>query len=124
MLSVQEIDRRVRPLFTYVPDKVVHDRIEDWRSHEKAVRAGLKFKGDCDDFALTCAVIAWEEGYALDQIRLIHCMDETGGSHLIVQVGELILDNRMPEAVPITFPRYTWIKSMSFAERGTWRNPV
>jgi len=40
--------------FVYVPDIQQYGVVEDRRSHVEAVRQGLKFKDDCDGFALTC----------------------------------------------------------------------
>ncbi|MDG4721580.1 transglutaminase-like cysteine peptidase [Thalassospira aquimaris] len=124
MLSVSEIDRLVRGCFVYVPDLEEYDVREDWRSHEGAVRAGEVFRGDCDDFALTVAVIAKQEGYAPDDIRLAYVVTETGGGHLVCLIGDQMIDNRMRGPVPDTFPRYQWGSSMSLARPGIWQEVI
>ena len=124
MLSVSDIDRAVRSFFVYVPDGIEYQLPEDWRSHEKAVRSGDIFRGDCDDFALTAAVIAKQEGYDPADIRIVFCKTETGGGHLVCFIGDQMIDNRMRGAVPVTFPRYEWISAMSLAEPQVWRKAV
>jgi predicted transglutaminase-like cysteine proteinase len=90
------------------------DLIEDL-----AFRGG-KVSGDCDAFAMLCRV-------ALDRMghpnRLIYCLDETGGGHLVCECGGYVLDNRHPRVVTrseLERIGYRWISMSGFAAGDPW----
>ena len=78
---------RVKAGFVWTSDDEQHG-MEDWRIPEDFDRV----RDDCDGFALACRELLREKGH---QPRLLFCLTEGGGGHLICVLGKVALDNRM-----------------------------
>ncbi len=109
--------------FIYTPDRVEFNVGEDWRSHKDQI--GRPWRDDCDGFAITCAELLIERGVPKKSVRLIHCLTETGGGHLVcgvdVEGDTLILDNRQRAVWGWESIRYEWLRSMRAGEPGEWK---
>jgi predicted transglutaminase-like cysteine proteinase len=90
-----EVHKKVLAGFRYVKDSVQHPgSIDDWRLPEDFERV----TGDCDDFAIACRALLREKGHTP---RLLLCLTETGGGHLICVLGKMALDNRQRHSTEI-----------------------
>ena len=78
---------RVKAGFVWTSDDEQHG-MEDWRIPEDFDRV----RDDCDGFALACRELLREKGH---EPRLVCCLTERGGGHLICALGKVALDNRM-----------------------------
>lgn len=113
--------------FQYVPDEIVHGQIEHWPSFEQidaALRDVGTLRDDCDGFARMCQ-------FRLERIfnlptRVLYCQTETGGGHLVCEVGGTdekggyILDNRRDAVTTrarLSEEGYTFLK---LAKDGQW----
>lgn len=85
---VSRIDRVVRSRATYEPDPEMDDR---WTSYADAVEAGERFKGDCDDWAMTALELLFREG--VPKNRLYRAMVSTTGEEIDHMIGLVQLDN-------------------------------
>lgn len=90
------VHQKVRYGFRYVSDQDQYDKIEDWRLPEDCDE---RVTGDCDDFAIACRHLLREKGY--DTPRLLLCLTENGGGHLICVLGKMALDNRQTYPVEV-----------------------
>jgi len=89
------VHQKVRYGFRYVSDQDQYDKIEDWRLPEEDCE---HVTGDCDDFAIACRHLLREKGY---EPRLLLCLTENGGGHLICVLGKMALDNRQRSPIEI-----------------------
>jgi predicted transglutaminase-like cysteine proteinase len=119
----EEIFYKVKRLFIWTSDKVIHpDYYDHWMSHADAVDRGEIFRDDCDGFSLTCAELLYRAEYAHDQIRIAYCQTETGEGHLVCLASGWLLDNRQRHVWAWNeITGYKWISSMSLGEPGIWR---
>ena len=118
---MRETYHKVKNLFIYQTDEEMYQVREDWRSHAESVKKGKIFRDDCDGFSLTCAELLYEQK-RFEDIRLVHCLTETNGSHLVCYCDGFVLDNRQRTIMDWELVPYTWIKSMSLNEIGVWRS--
>jgi len=117
-----EVHRQVWKLFTYVSDKEqFSDHFDYWKSFADEAEAGKPFKGDCDDFCLTCAELLLRRGVQPELIRIVLVLTETKVGHLVCVCDDWVLDNRYDYVWPWGKLPYNWLKSMRLSERGTWR---
>jgi predicted transglutaminase-like cysteine proteinase len=115
------IFKQVKNLFIWTSDKEVFKQSDHWKSFADEVERGEVFKGDCDDFSLTCAELLVRNGTALDRIKLVLCKVETGTGHLVCISRNLVLDNRQRKVLDWSELPYTWISSMGMDELGIWK---
>lgn len=116
------VHRQMFSLFTWTSDKVVFGEVEKWHSFFKDFQQGKKFRGDCDDFMLTSADALIDLGVDARRLSAAVCKTERGDLHAVLIVDdELVLDNRYSRPMAIQRLPYTWVKSMSGAEPGVWR---
>jgi len=117
----KKIHKQVKDLFVWTSDQEVFKVSDYWKSFADEVQKGEVFKGDCDDFTLTCAELLFRNRVEKSRIRLALCEVETGSGHLICVVGNLALDNRQRAVVEWNNLPYKWIESMRMDEPGIWR---
>ena len=105
--------------FVYVPDIQQYGVAEDRRSHADAVRAGRKFKDDCDGFALTCRDLMRTAGISAWVVTVEQPKLAGGGDHMFCAFVDpadgltKTLDNR-----------YVGIRTLETAMSGSlYRNP-
>lgn len=122
MKRLSEIYYKVKSNFIWTSDKELHGVGEHWTSCADEVDAGKVFRGDCDDFALTCAELLFREGYEPSRISIDFCTTEAGQGHLVCVCDGVALDNRQRRPLFMTaLPGYRWRSRMLLSERGTWR---
>lgn len=122
--TVEDIFNKVKDGFNYKSDIQTQGVVEHWG--ESLDKLDGEWEGDCDDFAITCALLAEESGFKSENIRVIFCQVETGGYHLVCGIDTdddtLILDNRQKFVVSAgELYEYKWMSGMNLNERGTWR---
>lgn len=87
---VRAVNGKVNRRLTYKTDLELYQLPDFW------TRATSQ--GDCDDYAVTKAMMLLDEGFPIENMRLATCWVETGEYHaiLIVRVedGDWIMDNR------------------------------
>lgn len=95
-----EIHSKVQSLFTWAPDAEVFGRIEHWQDFADCVNNGERFKGDCDDFALTCLIVGIEsclfkpELCRVARVATEICPESQPFDHAIAIYDGYMLDNR------------------------------
>ena len=114
--------RQVCRLFIWQCDTETFGVPEYWSSFADDVEAGKVFRGDCDNFALTCGELLARQGVPKGRIRIALCWVETGGYHAACICDQHVLDNRQRAVWHWTQLRgYEWDKSMGLDEPGVWR---
>jgi len=118
-----DIYRKVNSLFIWTSDKIIHpDYFDHWQSHADEVERGEVFRDDCDGFSLTCAeLFVRNPEVKKEDVKIIYCLTELGGGHLVASFKNLILDNRQRTVYPWTGFNYKWKSSMRMSEPGVWR---
>lgn len=116
-----KIFKQVKDLFIWTSDMEVFKVSDFWRSFANEVERGEIFKGDCDDFSLSCAELLIRKGIEKSKIRLALCIVETGDGHLVCIVDNFVLDNRQRSVMEWDKLPYQWIESMRMDELGVWR---
>ena len=108
--------------FKYGSDWEVYGVPEDWRSCLQALEAGANLFVDyCDGRAATSASKAIKRcGVPPSQVKLIFCLTEDGGSHLVCGIGNWIIDNRQLRVVHWSDLQYTWLYKRKMSE-DKWR---
>ena len=81
-----KIFKRVKRGFVWTSDIEAQGRIEHWQIPPDIDQ----IKDDCDGFALACRFLCDEKGI---KSRLILCITAAGEGHLVLAVGNYILDN-------------------------------
>lgn len=124
MQEVKDVFDKVKDGFNYKRDIDRVGVVEHWG--DAMGKLDGQWEGDCDDFAITCALLAETNGISDDKIRVIFCKVETGGGHLICAVDTdddtLILDNRQKFVVSAgELGEYTFISGMRLSEPGVWK---
>lgn len=106
--ELEEVFNFVKSRFRYTPDIELYGRSEFW-----AVM-GDDFKGDCEDFLLTCRKILIDKGWPKSDVVPACCWVETGGYHavLVAYIGQdaYVLDNRQRNVVAWQTIPYIWDK--------------
>ena len=118
--EAEDILRQVHKYFRYEAEKVEH-----WTSHAEKVKNRIRFRDDCDGFALTCAELLLDAGADPSKVFLVICA--IGGvSHMVCALEEddntWIMDNnsawlRSWHEVP-----YKWKKAMPLNKLGEWHS--
>lgn len=96
---IRQAHRKLLGQFEYKTDREQHQVLEYWAGDEMLAAAvkGLKFVGDCEEFARACMLKMRERGI---KARLVYCLVETGEGHCICEVASAdnkeayLLDNR------------------------------
>lgn len=102
MDTIEHIAAALFSLFVYTSDMEQYGVVDDRRSHAEAVRAGQKFKDDCDGFALTAIELLRDDGIPAWIITVSVPKVAGGGAHMIVGLKDTatgtvyVLDNRYP----------------------------
>jgi predicted transglutaminase-like cysteine proteinase len=115
--KLKKIHRETLGRFTYVSDAVNYDMKEHWPSPRQLPNYPHRFKGDCDDFALMCRKELHKLGI---RNRLVYCIPETGGGHLVCEVEGWILDNRYNDVMRRDDMPYTWVRISGFNKGDQW----
>lgn len=142
---LSRVHARVQRNFIWVADRDQYGRPDHWQGFADNVRAGRPARGDCEDFAITCAEILRDDhGVDPAQLRLVYCKTARAG-HMVLAVdrvvlgsgprigaGEVpgpdpgtatvVLDNRQRRPVEWTGLGYRWISGMRLSEPGAWRD--
>lgn len=116
--------REAHKLFTYESDTN-----GEWTSYGLELTAGLPFKGDCEDFALTVAEYLEMQGYEPRHmaLALLNVGYLTGKIYnhaaLIVKTneGQLVVDNNSKRAVSVNFYDSSSWYSMRRLDTQQWR---
>ena len=90
----------VKRLFTWAPDSETFGKSEHWADFADSVKNGETFRGDCDDFALTCLIVGIDRGVFKPELCRIArvatevCPEGRLFDHAIAIYGDYMLDNR------------------------------
>lgn len=76
-----------------------------------------KIVGDCDDFASACNLLLGRAGIPS---RLVICITEDGGGHMVCETGGWVLDNRQDSVVLMDDLPYVWIAATSYDNTDKW----
>ena len=113
--------KQVRRLFIWTCDQENFGVPEHWSSFADDVEQGKVFRGDCDNFALTCAELLHRRGINPSLIRIALCYVETGEYHAVCIADGWCLDNRQRAVWHWSKLPYRWDRSMRMDEVGVWR---
>ncbi len=125
---ISETFKQVKSLFIWQCDTITFGVPEHWKSFADEVEQGKVFRGDCDNFALTCAELLVRKGMDPAMVRLSFCqVPPEGWGHLVCVAKDhkgkdMVLDNRQRGVWHWTQIRYNWISSMRLDEPGVWRD--
>lgn len=114
--NLRKVHRETLKRFTYVPDRVQYKVSEHWPQPKQLPDFG-PFRGDCDDFALMCRKQLHKLGI---KNRLVCCIVETGGGHLVCEVEGYILDNRCSDVARRDDLPYTWYSISGYNTGDQW----
>ncbi|VFQ44378.1 transglutaminase-like cysteine peptidase [Desulfoluna butyratoxydans] len=110
----------VRGRFQWVDDKVQYGG-DYWT----IMHSSFPYRGDCEDFALTCDAILARKGWPPADRRLAVVKTETGGIHAVLVAriagGDYVLDNRQRWPMPWKTLPYTW-NIIQEKSGGRWRH--
>ena len=118
----RKVHRQVKDLFIWTADKEVFGESDHWKSFADEVERGDVFKGDCDDFSLSCSELLIRQGTDPTKIRIAYCKTETGVGHLVCICDGWVIDNRQRDIIAWDDLPYEWHKSMRIDEKGIWRS--
>jgi len=124
MQEVKDVFDKVKDGFNYKRDIDRVGVVEHWG--DAMDKLDGEWEGDCDDFAITCALLAEQSGVPDESIRVVFCTVETGGGHLVCCVDTeddtLVLDNRQKFVVSAgELDDYNFKSGMRLSEPGTWK---
>lgn len=121
MSTVDDVHHKALRQFVWTPDKISFGKGEYWKSLIKDYDAGKVMRGDCDDFALTCADALLAAGTPKHDLRLCICETETDEIHCVLVVGgKHLVDNRQRQVVDWRSVHYKWLYGMDYHEPGKW----
>ena len=117
--------------FVWAPDRETYGKPDHWEGFAAAVRRGDLARGDCEDFAITCAELLRDDhGVDPAALRLVYCITPRAG-HMILcvdgvetQAGETVtvaLDNRQRAPVEWRGLGYRMVSGMRLSEPGEWQ---
>lgn len=115
---LSEVHAETLDRFIYVGDKENYGMREHWPHPRLLPPPPTVFKGDCDDFALMCRKELRKLGIPN---RLVYCIVETGGGHLVCEVQGWILDNRCYKVARRDDLPYIWKALSGYEEGEPWR---
>jgi predicted transglutaminase-like cysteine proteinase len=118
---IRDTFREVHNHFVWAPDMEVFGEPEHWSSLADNVERGEVFKGDCDNFAMTCAELLLRRGIEPVNIRLALCWTETAEYHAVCIAHGELLDNRQRRLRHWASVPYRWHRSMRLDKPGEWR---
>ncbi len=100
--------RRVKERFHYSSDMDLYGSSEFWTVMQDS------YRGDCEDFALTCGKLLMNKGWPPSERRPACVVTETGGHHAVL-VAEIcgnayVLDNRQKQVKAWRDLPYRWEK--------------
>lgn len=113
---LSDILDRVHDGFTYVTDEEQYGEVESWDMPDDVDNVS----DDCDGFALACRQLVREAGL---ESRLVICKTETGEGHMVLAVGNYILDNRYNRVkLKSTLERvgYEWVYVSGLEKGDLW----
>ena len=117
----KQVFRQVQRLFIWTCDLENFGVPEYWKSFADEVERGEVFRGDCDNFALTCGELLHRQGIEPKLIRIALCWVENGGYHAVCICDGWVLDNRQRAVWRWNqLQRYKWDKSMRLDQPGVW----
>lgn len=115
--ALTEIHRDIKRRFVYVPDITEWGVQEHWERYDEIPEEG-EIRGDCDCFALACRRECRKRHIPS---RLVHVLTETLEGHLVLSVGEYILDNRQRGVVRARdLIGYEWIRISGYNRGDPW----
>ena len=130
---LRSVHATVQRHFIWAPDRETYDKPDHWEGFAAAVRRGDVARGDCEDFAITCAELL-RDGHGIDpaDLRLVYCHTPRAG-HMVLAVDRVIigdaettatvvLDNRQRAPVEWNHLGYRWISGMRLTEPNVWRS--
>jgi predicted transglutaminase-like cysteine proteinase len=118
---VRSVHTELVERFEWAPDLEYWNQFEYWESHAALVARGESFKGDCEDFALTCAELLFNAGVQPSLLRIAVARTEDSELHVVCIAHTHLSDCRQRWVVPWMQPPYTWQRSMRLDEPGVWR---
>lgn len=84
-------------------------------------------RGDCNDYAVTKRHALISRGLPTSAVRLAAVVTADGQDHMIVVVkakgGDLVLDNLIPDVVPLSRTGYLLVKEQSGPDPKVWVKP-
>ncbi len=96
-MNISEISDHYNRTIQYITDRDQFGKHDYWMSPEELESTG---KGDCEDFAIAKFAKCLENG--IDNARLAYVQHESLGAHMVCVVGDLVLDNLIPDIMPIS----------------------
>ena len=118
--QLQTLHESVKSVFTWQSDLQTFGKIDHWQDFAKEVREGTQVKRDCDDFALTCALIGIED-FGLPASNWIIARVHSGSApmdrqfdHAIALYSSpgigyrIVLDNIQPSPIRAGLLNYQW----------------
>ena len=115
--KLQKILDEVHRGFTYRSDLETFGKLEHWATPDEL---GVKFQGDCDDFATMCVGKCRDAGFPA---RFLYCKTPTG-YHLVCEVDGYILDNCYKHVMYRNELPYRWISISGVKPGDAWREVV
>lgn len=108
-MSAVEVHKEVSNLFTWVSDQDNFGIGDLWRDFSEEVLLGKPFKGDCDDFAITCLIVGivkhgWDKSKCrVARVATEFCDPKHDLDHAVAIYDGMVLDNRQERAVSISY---------------------
>ncbi len=123
LTDLKTIKSRVDRCITFKAEDVIYDAPNMWVSFYEQIKANTKCRveGDSDDFSLTYADFCVAQGFPASDVRIVMCMDQSTGFHLVCSVdfeGETyILCHKQKVPVLKAELPYEWKKAMTMADK-------
>jgi len=89
--ELKDLHRKMFKSFNYETDMDKYGEEEHWDIIPEEYKAGDKFSGDCENYALACRKVLRDAGW--DNTRLIFCTLD-GMGHCVLEVEGYVFDNR------------------------------
>jgi len=116
---LKDLHRMMFKEFDYETDMEKYGHEEYWDIIPEEFKAGDKFSGDCENFALACRKVVRGAGF---ESRLIFCTLK-GQGHCVLEVDGYIFDNRFETLSTKNFLEkkgYKWIAISGFKAGDKW----
>jgi predicted transglutaminase-like cysteine proteinase len=117
--TAEKIFNDVKGMFIYESDEKQFGMEDIWPTTaqlDEELKAG-QIIGDCDDFASACHLLLSRAGIPS---RLVICLTEDGGGHMVCEAGGWILDNRQDAMVLMAEVPYVWIAATKYDDDKKW----
>ena len=117
--TVEKVFADVTSIFVYESDMKQFGLEDAWPSTQQLDEELKKGQivGDCDDFASACQLLLSRAGIPS---RLIICLTEDGGGHMVCEAGGWVLDNRQDKVMPMNDLPYVWIAATGYDDVKKW----